>query len=114
MKKLITGLVLATAVATPAFSIASPDRLMDPQRRLDHMQRELDLTDEQRSQIEAIFQDHHEQMEALRDSTSDRINGVLTDEQQQQFEGMREERRERFRERLEERGEERRFRRDDD
>ena len=107
MNRMITGMALTALLVLPISTLASPDGEMDPGKRMDHMQRELDLTDAQREQIEAIFKDHHEQMKKMREDTESRINDVLTEEQQAEFEGMREERRERFRDKLKEKREER-------
>jgi len=82
--------------------------MMDPDRQLEHMTKQLDLTSDQQSQIkpilvdrqqkmQALFQnqslsreDRHSQMMAIRQDTNSRIEGVLTDQQKQKFEAMQE------------------------
>lgn len=70
----------------------------------------LDLTEEQRAEIDSIlaadraktdsmFREIRPRLRARYDSTTSRIRGVLTAEQQQEFDRYRQERRERFRRR---------------
>ena len=102
MKRLLTSIGLIGVLLTPAAGMAAPDHPMEPGKRMDHLQKELELSDTQRTEIEAIFEAHHQKMKQLREDTEMRINQVLTEEQQAEFEGMREERRERFRDKLKE------------
>lgn len=78
--------------------------------RMESMSRRLDLTPDQRSQIEAIFAKRHEEMDAarekcapqmkeLREKTDAEIRTLLRPNQQQKFDAYLEERKKRRRER---------------
>ncbi len=82
--------------------------MMDPDKQLEHMSKQLDLTADQQSQIkpllvdrqqkmQALFQnqslsreDRRSQMMAIRQDTNAKIEAVLTDQQKQKFEAMQE------------------------
>jgi periplasmic protein CpxP/Spy len=84
--------------------------MMNPDRQLEHMTRELNLTTEQQTQIKPILvergqkmqalwqnqslsrEDRHSQMEAIHQDTQTRIEAVLNDQQKQKFEAMQAER----------------------
>ncbi len=88
-------------------------RGMDPERRVEMMQRRLELNDSQTAQVRQIFKESRAQMEAMRANASmapedrraqmmtlhqgeqSRIRAVLTQEQQAKFDAMRERMRER-------------------
>lgn len=81
-------------------------RRMDPNRQLERMTRELDLTADQQSQIKPILVDRQQKMEALfqdqsasqedrrakmqsiRQDSRSRIEAVLNDQQKQKYETM--------------------------
>jgi Spy/CpxP family protein refolding chaperone len=54
-----------------------------------HLDRRLDLTDQQRSQIETIIRRRHEKMRTEVDTTNAEIARLLTPEQREKFEKMR-------------------------
>ncbi len=120
------GLVVSAAVAQqdapppppdaqqqgPPMGMGGPGR-MDPQRHMEMMQRRLGLSDDQMTQMKAIFADGRAKMEALRSNSSlapaDRraqgmalheeetakVRAVLTPEQQTKFDAMQARMRER-------------------
>lgn len=79
---------------------------MDPNRQLEHLTRELNLSTDQQSQIKPLLVDQQQKMEALHqdeslaqedrrakaksisDDTHSRIEAVLNDDQKQKFEAM--------------------------
>lgn len=81
--------------------------MMNSEAMLDHMSKELNLTDDQKAKVKTILEDQRKQMEELRNdqnssqedrrskmqeirkSTEEKINGVLNDEQKKKFEEMR-------------------------
>jgi len=83
-------------------------RRMDPNRQLERMTRQLNLTEDQQTQIKPILVDRQQKMEALfqdqslsqedrrakmrsiRQDSQTKIEGVLNDEQKQKFEAMQE------------------------
>jgi Spy/CpxP family protein refolding chaperone len=83
-----------------------PMRHMDPERRVEMMQRRLNLNDSQTAQVRQIFTESHAQMETIRSNASlapedrraqmmtlhqgeqARIRAVLTPDQQAKFDAM--------------------------
>ena len=88
-------------------------RHMDPERRVEQMQRHLNLNDSQTAQVRQIFSESHGQMESIRSNASlapedrraqmmslhqgeqARIRAVLTPDQQAKFDAMQAKMRER-------------------
>lgn len=86
--------------------------MMDPGRRAEHMKHELNLTDDQTSQVKGILEDSRSKMEALRSNTAlsredrrsqmmsihkaenDKIEALLTPDQKTKYETMQQEMRE--------------------
>lgn len=71
------------------------------EKRLDHLKKKLNLTDEQQKKIQSIQESKrekkkaiHEQMKALHDETQAEIRAVLTPEQQAKFDEMKANRKE--------------------
>ncbi len=82
-------------------------RQADPAKRLEWMSKKLNLTDEQKTKLQPIFQDEFQQMKAVREDTSlsreqkrdkmkqihetfhPQVMAVLTPDQQQKLEQMR-------------------------
>ena len=58
-------------------------------RRLDHLDRQLNLSEEQRTRIEGILEEQMARGKGARGETRERIAAVLTDQQRDQFEQMR-------------------------
>ena len=108
----VTGATLAQEPAAPPPDQtqggpgAGGPRHMDPNRQLEHMTKELDLTADQQSQIKPVLMDRQQKMQALfqdqsmsqedrrakarsivEDSNS-KIESVLNDQQKQKFAAM--------------------------
>jgi periplasmic protein CpxP/Spy len=105
-----TSAAFAQADAPPPPDQGQPGpggpRHMDPDRQLQHMTQELDLTPDQQSQIKPILVDRQQKMEALfqdqslaqqdrrakmrsiRQDSRSKIEAVLNDQQKQKFETM--------------------------
>ena len=98
MKNAIRLPAIALAALLPLSAVA--DRLgpdgMDSKRRLDKMQEELDLSGDQRDELEAIFDDHRRKMLDLRQDTEGKINDVLSAEQREKLDDMQDNRKKRF------------------
>lgn len=69
------------------------------ERKVEHLDSKLDLTDEQKSRVESIIESKHQQakaifeesrpkMEALKKSTDTEIRAILTPEQQAKFDKL--------------------------
>ncbi len=69
--------------------------------RMEHIMEELDLTDDQRTRMQAIFRNHHDKMTALREQTEAEVSKILTPEQQAKLDKMKQKRREKWEERKE-------------
>jgi len=76
-------------------------------QRLERLQTELKLSDQQKEEVNKIFEEARPQLEALRKQGQElrekmrtRLKAVLTAEQMEKFEKLQQERRERMRERF--------------
>lgn len=117
MKNLIvaTGLALGLAAVAFAQAPADPARAeMHAQKRVDHLAEKLNLTEAQKLQVQAIFEEqgaarremferHRSEREALHEQGDAKLDQVLTAEQQAQFDQLRAERKERWQEKRGER-----------
>jgi periplasmic protein CpxP/Spy len=88
------------------------EMMMDPQAQLDHMSKELNLTDDQKAKIQPILEDTQKQMEGVRNDSSlsqqdrmtkvreihqnamSQVEPILTAEQRTKLEKMQQNRRE--------------------
>lgn len=84
MRKTIIAVALSAALI-PTLAATSP--LYGP--RLDRMAERLALTEEQKAQVELIFQEQREKRQALCDETHARLDAVLTEEQRAELAQMR-------------------------
>ena len=97
MKKVTTlALVLLTGATLAGTVSAEPPRGPQPERMVEHMSRQLDLTEDQQARMKTIFEEQGEKMRALHEETRQRIDGVLTKEQRVKAEELREERKEKW------------------
>lgn len=84
-------------VAIGLFSLSALARTpADATQRLQQLTSTLELSEEQRTQLESILTQHQAQMQklmqqmaALRDETDGSIKSVLTEEQQEEFEALK-------------------------
>jgi len=60
--------------------------------RMDKVVEALELTDNQKTQVEQIFKMHREKMKSLRENTENQVNAVLTEEQRTKLDKMKEKR----------------------
>jgi periplasmic protein CpxP/Spy len=92
--------------------------MMDPNHQLKHLSKRLNLSDDQQTKIKPILEDQQKQMQQLwsdnalsrqdrfskmrdiRENSDAQIKNVLNEDQQKQFDKMREEQRSRMRERM--------------
>lgn len=101
MKKTFIASAVA-AIVLPAVIMAAPGHGgKHGDRMINHMSEKLELTAEQKTQVESLFQEQHEKRKALREETHARLNDILNDEQQTKFEQMRTERKQRWQEKRE-------------
>lgn len=64
------------------------------------MTKELNLTEEQKPQVEALFKEQHEKIRAIREETRSRLEGILTPEQMAKFDEMKQKRKEKYKEKM--------------
>lgn len=106
MNKLLVVLLscfcLSAFAATPATK-AAPDGSKMIEKRLDHMQKKLELTADQRSQLQGIYQDEWQQQKQLRDNTKTKVDAVLTPAQQAKLDKQKAKRHEKMRDKHHER-----------
>jgi Spy/CpxP family protein refolding chaperone len=86
------------AAVIPLAVHASPGDDDRPSRaeRMDRLSQRLDLSEEQRTRMEALFEEHRAQREAMRERMHARMAEVLTPEQRERMEEMRSQRREKW------------------
>ena len=93
MRKTLIALTLAAAIPAAVLA-ASGER--GPHHRgpnLERMSEMLDLSDEQRTQMRALFEQQAAEREAMREKMRARMTELLTPEQQARMDEMRKERR---------------------
>ena len=90
---LVGGLCLLVLAASPA--LAKEGRQQDSAKHLDGLDKKLELTDQQRGQVEQVLTNYHNrvqslqgQLESLRKEKHEKIKALLTPEQQAKFEKM--------------------------
>ena len=113
-KSVIGSIALALTMSAGAFAMHHEDgeRGPDDSKRLEKMAQHLDLSDQQKSQVaqimkaqaekrKAMMQAHKAQRDAMQADMRSQLSGVLTAEQMQKLDNMREERDERREEKME-------------
>ena len=131
MKNRILAIVFASVVGLGASMAMQQDqqtapqqsdrghgrRQFDSQQRVNILAKRLNLSDDQKQKLQAIFTDSQQQMQSirqdsslsredkmakmktLRSQTDEKINGILNDDQKQKYAQMREQARERMQDR---------------
>jgi Spy/CpxP family protein refolding chaperone len=102
MKK--TLIVLLSCLSLTAFAATAPAAKPAPdgskmiEKRLDYLQKSVDLTADQRSQLQGIYQDEWKQQAQLRKDTQGKVDKVLTSDQQAKLKQQRQARFEKMKE----------------
>jgi|TARA_R100000656_G_scaffold58031_1_gene45352 Spy/CpxP family protein refolding chaperone len=99
MKKL--AIVALAIFTTSAFAYGPGHK--GGEHMVERLEKKLALSEEQSTQLKAIFQEQGEKMKALHEETQDKMNKVLTQEQQEKLAEMKEKRMERRAEKKENR-----------
>jgi protein CpxP len=71
----------------------------NPAERVEHLAKKLDLTADQKTQLELVFKEQHEKREALHAETQQRLQSALNPEQLAKFEEMKKQRHEKWQKR---------------
>ena len=113
MRKLISLMVLSIIFIQPAY--AESDKRERHGKRVEHLMKKLDLSEEQKEPVMQIMQEQRQkahaifsetreqvkpQMEALQLETRERLAGILNDEQLQKFDTLSQKRREKMEKRF--------------
>ena len=96
MKTTLLGLALGICLTPVAIQASPKHGDHHHQHMLERMDKELDLTDEQRKEVKDLFQSHHAKFKALREETHARLENILDDEQQLKLETIKAERKARW------------------
>ncbi|MGR9086957.1 MAG: periplasmic heavy metal sensor [Gammaproteobacteria bacterium] len=98
MNKMIPTLaiVLAFPLAAAAFPGGGPGPDGHHGRRMERMTKELNLTDEQKTRVETLFKEQHENYKAIHDETQAKLGEILTPEQMTKMEEVKKQHREKW------------------
>jgi Spy/CpxP family protein refolding chaperone len=97
MKKIIASIVIAASLFASSQVLLAKERNFDPDRIIEHMTNKLDLTKAQQSAIKTVIVEEHQKRMELLESRHAEIDSLLTDEQKELSEQMREEKKQKKR-----------------
>jgi Spy/CpxP family protein refolding chaperone len=60
-----------------------------PEHRLEHLTKELSLSDDQKAKLEVVFKEQHEKFKAFHEESNNRVKEVLSPEQIAKWEAMK-------------------------
>lgn len=95
MKKTIAALALGAILIPAAVIAGSQHGEYRSEKRVERMTEQLQLTDQQRIEIEKIFKEQHAKRRALHEQTREQVSNVLTPEQQAKWQQYKEDRKKR-------------------
>lgn len=109
MNKKLIGIVLA--LAFPLTVTANPgehqcDHEQYRAKKIERLDKELSLTDDQKSKIDTLFKQNGEKFKALREETQSQLKTILTPEQYSKLEELKQRRHEQWREKHQKRSQE--------
>ena len=96
MNKKLLWLVLAFIIPLSAYGEpGSKGEAKDwHAKKMERMVEQLELTDEQKPQVEALFKEQHAKIKVIRDETRGKLEKVLTKEQMAKLDEMKKKRKE--------------------
>ncbi|PKD39350.1 hypothetical protein CWO84_16705 [Methylomonas sp. Kb3] len=95
------NLFLAIILALPLTAVAYPsenDYGQPVDHKLEHLNKLLQLSPEQKAKLEAIFKEQHEKFRAIHEESHSRMKEVLSPEQMQKMDDLRKQHQEQMRE----------------
>ena len=96
-KKIITlALALALPLTVAAFPGGNGDFEGHRANRVERLTKNLDLTPEQKTKVEAIFKEQDEKFKIIHEETQKRLQEVLTKEQMTKMDDMKKQRHEKW------------------
>ncbi|MBQ0754910.1 MAG: hypothetical protein KBT87_11935 [Gammaproteobacteria bacterium] len=106
------NLLIATCIMLPLAAFAGDKKNPHSDSpfggpRMEKVVEALELTDSQKNQVEQVFKTHREKMQSLREETENNVNAILTADQRQKLDKMKEKRHDKRDERKEKRQEKR-------
>lgn len=87
---LVAGLLLGAAAGTLSTTLMTRKWGPPGHRMLERLDHRLHLTSEQRDRVEAIIEGTRPRLREIRESTREEIRALLTPEQREKFEAMKE------------------------
>lgn len=95
-----TILTLALILTLPLTAMAFPGGDQGPEgrhgKRIERLTKELNLTGEQKTKVEAIFQEQHEKFKAIHEETQTKLSTVLSPEQITKMEELKKQHKEKW------------------
>ncbi len=95
-----TILTLALVLTLPLTAMAFPGGDQDPEgrhgKRIERLTKELNLTGEQKTKVEIIFQEQHEKFKAIHEETQTKLSTVLSPEQITKMEELKKQHKEKW------------------
>lgn len=101
IKTVIPGLIAAAGLlslsqvqaqtnnATPPMGNHGWHGAKTPEERLNRLSERLNLTDEQKSKVQAVFETMHQQIQEVKTNADTQLQQILTPEQYQEFQNLR-------------------------
>lgn len=77
----VAGMSMSAFAAAPTNKAPTDHATKHQEARLNHMQKALDLTADQRNQLQAVYKQAREERQELRGETRDKVQEILTSEQ---------------------------------
>lgn len=103
MNKKIIAIALAFVLPLTAAAFPGSGEGRHHGKRMERLTKELNLTDEQRTQLETVFKEQHEKYKTIHEETRGRMKEVLTEEQMTKLDEMNQRRHEKWQEKRQER-----------
>lgn len=98
MKKILLTLALALVLPITAMAFGGGDQGPGWRHgpRMERLTKELNLTDEQKTKMEAIFKEQHEKVQAIREESKTKLQTVLSPEQITKMDELKKQHREKW------------------
>jgi periplasmic protein CpxP/Spy len=100
-KTIILALTLALPLTATAFPGDKGDFEGHHGNRVERLTKQLDLTAEQKTKVEAIFKEQEEKLKVIHEETHKRLQEVLTKEQITKLDDLKKQRHEKWKNKLE-------------